>query len=293
MILFLKLSKTTVIKSRSKTLTVFYFAWHDSILGMNIPILFENNDILIINKPAGLVVHPDGKTNEPTVVDWILEHYPSINGVGENMILHHKDTEIEINRPGIVHRIDRDTSGILVIAKTQDSFEFLKQQFKDRSVHKTYTALVYEHIKSDEGTINEPIGRDSKDFRKKIAGKTARGMLRDAETHYRVIERYVDTRSKKDKQGNYSKYTLVECMPVTGRTHQIRVHMKWLNHPIVADTLYKGKRKEVLGMERTALHATRIECISREGTEIIVEAPLPEDMQNVINSLSIVSATLY
>ena len=260
---------------------------------MNIPILFENDDLLIINKPAGLVVHPDWKNTEPSVVDWILEHYPNINGVGENMTLHHKDTEIQINRPGIVHRIDRDTSGILVIAKTQDSFEFLKQQFKDRSIHKTYTALVYEHIKSDEGDINEPIGRDSKDFRKKIAGKTARGMLRDAETHYRVIERYVDTSSKKDKQGNHPKYTLVECMPVTGRTHQIRVHLKWLNHPIVADVLYKGKRKEMLGMDRTALHATRIECISREGTKVQVEAPLPHDMQNALDSLSIAEARLY
>lgn len=260
---------------------------------MNIPILFENDDILIINKPEGLVVHPDGKNNEPSVVDWILEHYPSIIGVGENMILHHKDTEIEINRPGIVHRIDRDTSGILVIAKTQDSFEFLKQQFKDRSIHKTYTALVYEHVKSDEGIINEPIGRDSKDFRKKIAGKTARGMLRDAETHYRVIERYSDTTSKKDKQGNYPKYTLLECMPVTGRTHQIRVHLKWLNHPIVADSLYKGKRKELLGMERTALHAARIEFISHGGIQVKVEAPLPDDMQQALNSLSIAEAKLY
>lgn len=262
-------------------------------MSMNIPILFENDDLLIINKPAGLVVHFDGKTEEPSVVDWLLEHYPEINGVGENMIIQHKDREIIINRPGIVHRIDRDTSGILVIAKTQDSFSFLKEQFKSRKIHKTYQALVYGHLTQDEGTITEPIGRDSKDFRKKIAGKTARGMLRDAETHYHVIERYVDPSSKKDKQGNYSKYTLVECMPVTGRTHQIRVHLKWLNHPIVADSLYKGKRKEMLGMARTALHAARIEFTSHAGVGIKVEAPLPKDMQSVLDSLSIAKAGLY
>lgn len=253
---------------------------------MNSSILFENSEFLIINKPSGLVVHGDGKTDEPSVVDWILENYPDIEGVGENMIISHKDQEIEINRPGIVHRIDRDTSGILVIAKTQDSFEFLKEQFKSRNVHKTYQALVYGDIKSDKGTINEPIGRDSKDFRKKMAGNSARGMLRDAETSYRVIERYQDL-TKKDKQGQYEKYTLVTCMPVTGRTHQIRVHLKWLNHPIVADPLYRGKRKEVIGMNRAALHAAEIQFTDRQGEMIRVTASLPEDFQKMLNSLSI------
>lgn len=259
---------------------------------MNIPILFENDDLLIINKPAGLVVHADGRNHEPTLVDWIIERYPEINGVGESMTIHHKDTQIVINRPGIVHRIDRDTSGILVIAKTQGSFEFLKEQFKSRNIHKTYYALVYGDIKQNEGTINEAIGRDSKDFRKKIAGKTARGMVRDAQTNYRVVERYVDLR-KKDKQGKYEKYTLVECMPVTGRTHQIRVHLKWLNHPIVADHLYKGKRKEVLGLSRIALHAANIEFISPVGANINISAELPNDIQTALDSLSIASAELY
>ena len=253
---------------------------------MNIPILFENQNILVINKPAGLVVHSDGKTNEPTVADWILENYPEINGVGENMIITHKDKEIELNRPGIVHRIDRDTSGVLVIAKTQASFEHLKSYFKNKEMYKTYVALVYGHVKNDKGIIDQVIGRHTKDFRMKMAGQSARGQLREAQTEYRVLGRYCDP-NKKDKQGKYHEYTLLECRPKTGRTHQIRVHLKYLNHPIVADSLYRGKRKEFLGLDRTALHALGISFIDVDGNNISVEAPLPDDMQSAIDSLSI------
>jgi len=251
---------------------------------MNIDILFENKNLLIINKPSGLVVHSDGKTNEPSVADWVLEMYPEINGVGENMLINHKGQEIELNRPGIVHRIDRDTSGVLVIAKTQESFDHLKQLFKDREIHKTYQALVYGHIKENTGTINQPIGRHTKDFRMKMAGEHARGKLREAVTTYKVIHRYVDE-SKKDKQGQFEKYTLVECKPKTGRTHQIRVHLKWLNHPIVADSLYRGKRKELLGLERTALHAQAISFSDVSGETINISVDVPSNILNVLNNL--------
>ncbi len=252
---------------------------------MNIPILFENEHLLVINKPTGLVVHSDGKTNEPTVVYWILENYPEINGVGENMLVKDReDNDIELNRPGIVHRIDRDTSGCLVIAKTQASFDHLKQQFKDRLVEKTYQALVYGWIKEGEGVIDQPIGRSSKDFRMKQAGSYARGHLRDALTEYTVIDRYTDPQ-KKDKQGSPEKYTLVECRPKTGRTHQIRVHLKWLNHPIVSDSLYAGKRKQVLEMHRTALHAFSIALHDLDGNDVYTTAPLPDDMQDALNYL--------
>ena len=254
---------------------------------MNIEILFENKHVLVINKPSGLVVHGDGKTKERTVVDWILENYPDIHGVGENMFIHHKGTEIELHRPGIVHRIDRDTSGILVITKTEESFQDIKEKFKKRKIEKTYQAIVYGHIKNKEGAINQPIGRHSKDFRMKVAGNHARGTLREAETTYHVIERYVDEHSKKDVQGQFQKYTLVECSPKTGRTHQIRVHLKWLNHPIVADSLYKGKRKELLGLQRTALHAYSIRFVDVEDNLIHVTAPFPEDMKVAIDSLSV------
>ncbi|MFT7328359.1 MAG: 23S rRNA pseudouridine1911/1915/1917 synthase [Crocinitomicaceae bacterium] len=254
---------------------------------MNIDILFENKNLLVINKPSGLVVHSDGKTDEPNVVDWVLENYPEINGVGENMIINHKGQEIELNRPGIVHRIDRDTSGALVVAKTQRSFDHIKQLFKERNTKKTYQALVYGLIKDDSGLIDQPIGRHSKDFRMKMAGQNARGQLREAQTEYRVIERYVDLNTKKDIQGQYQKYSLVECKPKTGRTHQIRVHLKWLNNPIVADSLYRGKRKEVLGLDRTALHAYGIEFNDVDGEHIFVSVALSKDIQSAVDSLSL------
>ena len=252
---------------------------------MNIEILFENKNILVINKPAGLVVHSDGKTDEPNVVDWILEHYPEINGVGENMFVRGKgDNEIELNRPGIVHRIDRDTSGCLVIARTQKSFEDLKQKFKERKIQKTYRTLVYGWPKNKSGIIDAPIGRSNKDFRMKQAGEHARGQLRDAETEYRVLEYFEDQR-KKNKQGQFEKYTLVECSPKTGRTHQIRVHLKFINHPIVADSLYRGKRKEYLGLERTALHAYSIQFTDVSNEEIFVKSEITDDMISSINIL--------
>ena len=252
---------------------------------MNIPILFENEHLLVINKPAGLVVHSDGRTDEPTLVDWILENYPDIQGVGENMFIAHKGNDIEINRPGIVHRIDRETSGILVIAKTQDSFLHLKQQFKNRKVEKNYHAICHGRIKQDSGEITEPIGRHAKDFRKKIAGNTARGKVREAHTDYLVIDRYEDRKDKKDIQGKYPAYTYVEARPKTGRTHQIRVHLKWLNHPIIGDTLYEGKRSTSF-IERTALHAQGISLVDNSGEEISVTCPLPDDMKNVLSMLS-------
>ena len=252
---------------------------------MNIEILFENKNVLVINKPTGLVVHSDGKTDEPNVVDWVLENYPEIDGVGENMIVKNREKiEIELNRPGIVHRIDRDTSGILIIAKTQESFLDLKQKFKDREIKKTYHALVYGSPKNQIGIIDAPIGRSNKDFRMKQAGNHARGTLRDAETHYRVLENFED-QGKKNNQGSFEKYSLIECSPKTGRTHQIRVHMKFINHPIVADSLYRGKRKEVLGLKRTALHAHSIKFIDVDGNNIFVESEIASDIVDSINLL--------
>ena len=249
---------------------------------MSIKILFENKNIIIIKKPTGLVVHSDGKTHEPTVVDWILEHYPEINGVGENMIITDKDdNESEINRPGIVHRIDRDTSGILVIAKTQESFLDLKEKFKNREIVKKYQALVYGWPKNETGIIDAAIGRSNKDFRMKQAGPGARGQLRDAQTEYRVLDYYEDQR-KKNKQKQFEKYALLECSPKTGRTHQIRVHLKFINHPIVADSLYRGKRKECLGLDRTALHAYSIEFTDIDGNNIFVKSEMDADITETI-----------
>lgn len=252
---------------------------------MRIPVLFENNNYLIINKPSGLVVHADGKTFERTVVDWIEEEYPEIFGVGENMVVHGREgKEVEIKRPGIVHRIDRDTSGCLVIAKNQGSFDYLKTLFKERKVQKEYKALVYGSIKRDNGIIDAPIGKSRKDFRMKMAGAHARGELREAITNYVVQERYEDL-NQVDKQKQTLKYTLVLLTPKTGRTHQIRVHLKYLNYPIVSDPLYAGKRKKALGIERTALHAYRISFQEKDGTVIDVHCDVPDDISQALNTL--------
>lgn len=248
-------------------------------------VLLETSDYLIINKPAGLVVHADGKTSEPTLVDWILVNYPDIQGVGENMLVKGKEgEEIVLERPGIVHRIDRDTSGCLIIAKNQDSFIHLKEQFQTHRVKKTYQAIVYGRVKNDTGSIDVPIGKHRVDFRLRDAGPGARGTLREAHTVYRVIERYEDV-TKRDKQKQTYKYTLLELSPTTGRTHQIRVHLKYINYPIVADPLYAGKRKPELGLHRTALHAESVQFMDRKGNLVTTRVETPEDMQNALRLL--------
>lgn len=244
---------------------------------MNIDILFENENILVLNKPAGLVVHADGKINEPNLCGWIMENYPELEGVGENMIINHRGGEIEINRPGIVHRIDRDTSGCILVAKNQESFENLKKQFQEKSIKKAYRTLVYENIVQDQGVIDTVIGRHPKDFRRKMAGDSARGELREAKTLFQVIERYRD--------GRGHLYTYLEAYPQTGRTHQIRVHLQSRGNPILADVLYKGRHKENLHMKRMALHAYKIAFTDMDGKEYLVKADLPKDFQNIFKRL--------
>lgn len=242
--------------------------------GMKIPILYEDKDVVVINKPAGLVVHPDGKTKEKTLVDWILAEYPRAKNVGEPIILN--DGE-KILRPGIVHRIDRDTSGVLIIAKTKKAYEFLKEQFKERKVHKTYNAFIYGEMKDERGMIDRPIGRSPSDFRKWSSTRGARGEIRDAITYFKVL---------KVKDG----ISFVEAMPKTGRTHQIRVHFTAINHPILQDSLYAQKfyleKENQLGFKRTALHARQIEITIPSGKEIKVIAPYPEDFENAIKEIN-------
>lgn len=240
---------------------------------MEIPIIFENNDILVLNKPAGVMVHADGKTNQQTVADWLVQHYPEQRSVGEAW--HAKLPREDFPRAGIAHRLDKDTSGCLLVAKNQASFEYLKQQFKDRSIHKQYHALVYGHVKEDEGVIEQPIGRSAKDFRMWSAQRGARGRMREALTEYRVIKRF---------ESHGELFTLLALFPRTGRTHQIRVHLKYINHPIVADTLYAGKRvsqSHNFGLKRQALHARALRFCDQEGKEISVEAPYPQDFVEI------------
>ncbi len=223
-----------------------------------IEILYEDKDILAINKPAGLVVHSDGRTQEPSVADWFVSKYPEAKDVGEKLG--------EINRPGIVHRIDRETSGVLLLAKTPEGHAHLKGQFKNREIEKIYHLFVHGNVKEDRGTINLPIARSASNFKKWSAQRGSRGERREALTYFEVLKRAEDKLA-----------TFVEAKPKTGRTHQIRVHFQALHYPVVCDSLYAPKKPALLGFERLALHAKSIAFKNLSGEKIILEAPYPED----------------
>ncbi len=237
-------------------------------------ILYEDENLLVINKPAGLVVHADGRGDEPTLVDWLVAKYPEIKDVGEPPInLKASSSKPQaILRSGIVHRLDKGTSGAMVVAKNQPTFEFLKKQFQSRKVQKNYHALVWGNFKEDSGVIDKPIGRSKKDFRKKTSLKDATGEMREAVTEWRVLKRARD-------------FTLIEARPKTGRTHQIRVHMKAINHPIVGDELYGPGRPTPKGLGRPALHSYSIKFTDMDGKEISVVAPYPEDFSQIVGNL--------
>ena len=247
---------------------------------MRIKVLYEDKDILAIDKPSGISVHPDGRSKEKTITDWVLENYPKLKGVGEPMTFDGK----EIVRPGIVHRLDKDTSGVLVLAKNKKTYEFLKKQFQDREIKKTYLAIVSGWVKNESAIIDNPIGRSPSDFRRRLAGRGARGELRPAVTMYKVIKRFEDE--------NKNKFTYLEISPKTGRTHQIRVHMKYLNHPVACDSLYNPTGACPAGLKRLALHAKSIEfsALGRSASgekdlkdkTIKVESPLPKDIERVV-----------
>lgn len=239
-----------------------------------IEILLETPDFLVINKPAGLVVHGDGKHKEATVVDWFLKKYPESEGVGEAMEIEHAGETIEIPRSGIVHRLDRDTSGVLVLAKNQETFDFFKQQFKNHTIKKKYVAVVFGWPRDERGIIEQPIGRSRSDIRAWTTKSSARGTMRDAITRFTV--------KKKFTVGD-QKYALVDLYPQTGRTHQLRVHMAHMGHPIVCDPIYSGKKVTSLPLERTALHAEQITFKAPNGKDSIVIAPMPADLAKIVS----------
>ena len=232
-------------------------------------ILYEDSDVVVINKPAGLVVHSDEKTKEKTLVDWVLEKYPETKNVGEPG---KTSTGEVVPRPGIVHRLDRETSGVMLVAKTEKSFQNLKEQFQAHEIKKIYHAFVYGGMKNDIGTIDRPIGRSNKDFRMWSAQRGARGEIREAITDYKVI-------SRKDA------YSFVEITPKTGRTHQIRVHFKAINYPLVADSLYAPGHENTLGFRRLALHSYQITFKDLKGKSQTVTAPYPSDFEMAVHTL--------
>jgi len=270
---------------------------------MKIKILYEDKNILVIDKPAGISVHGDGKKKEETIADWVLSNYPSIKNVGEPIQLRIKNEELRIIRPGIVHRLDKETSGVLIVAKNQKTFLFLKEQFMNHKVKKVYRAFVYGYVSDPKaslltggrGVINVPIGRSSKDIRAYTAGRGARPPLREAVTEYIVLERF--SLEKKDDltpqppllikergQRGEVNFSYIEAYPKTGRTHQIRVHMRYINHPVVADPIYRGAKEKALGMKRMALHSYSATFTLPTGEIKTIESPLPADFKKVIKT---------
>lgn len=231
-----------------------------SVEAENIPlcIVYEDDQIMVVNKPKGMVVHPAVGNYTGTLVNAIMYHcgerLSSINGVV---------------RPGIVHRIDKDTSGLLMIAKTNLAHESLSMQLAEHSITRRYQALVYHNFKEDEGVIDAPIGRDPKD-RLKMA--VTEKNSKHAVTHYRVLERF-------------GKYTLMELELETGRTHQIRVHMSYLKHPLVGDMVY-GPKKHTLPVEGQMLHAKVIGFIHPVTSKYMeFDSELPEYFTDILNKL--------
>jgi 23S rRNA pseudouridine1911/1915/1917 synthase len=232
-----------------------------------IKVLYEDTNILAIDKPSGIAVHADLRSKEKTVADWVLKKYPRMKQVGE--------PQGDMPRPGIVHRLDKETSGVLLLAKNQKAYEHLKKQFQGRTIKKIYNAIVNGQPKTDKGVINKPIGRSPSDFRRYLAGRGARGEMRDAVTEYKVLKRF---------NSGVNKFSFLEISPKTGRTHQIRVHLKFLNYPVVCDSLYNPKNPCPKGIKRLALHAKSIEFKDLKGKNVIVESPLPKEFKKVVES---------
>ena len=251
---------------------------------MKINILYENEYILALDKPSGLLVHADGRTKEETLVDWLNQNYPNLKEVGEEQTLQNLPAQPDgktIKRSGIVHRLDKDTSGVIVVAKTKEAYQFLKEQFQNRKVIKIYNAVVWGNFLAEkmEGIIDKPIGRSSSDFRKWSAEYGAKGELREAETEYKVL-------SQGENEGK--KFAYLEVRPKTGRTHQIRVHLKSISHPVVCDKLYGTRlinKEKCLGFDRLALHAFSIRLKLPDNTDITIESPLPPEFENALNLL--------
>lgn len=257
-------SKSSVVLKEGDKITVIFpvepivAQTHIPVNDLVLPIIYRNEHFLIIQKPAPLLVHqPATVSSEPSVVDWLIAHFKEAATVGY------------LDRPGIVHRLDKDTSGLLIIALTNYAHLEFSKLFKDRKVHKTYLAVVEGHPEP-EGTINYPIGRSMSDRKKMAAFKVEPlGLkLREATTHYRVLEYFKNS-------------ALVEVKPVTGRTHQIRVHCAAIGHPIIGDIVYGHKSKLI---NRQALHAHELSFIF-DGENYHFVADLPDDFTQLLTHL--------
>jgi len=230
------------------------------LIAENIPldIIFENEDLVVVNKPAGMVVHPSPGHDSGTLVHAALGHIPELEGIGGE------------ERPGIVHRLDKDTSGLIVIAKNERAHRWLQEQFKSRKVEKIYLALVDGKPPTPAGRVEAPIGRNT--THRKLMAVVPLDKGREAVSEYRTLE-------------SFHSHTLLEIHPLTGRTHQIRVHMAFLGCPVAADMVY-GKRKPTVDLDRHFLHAHKLKIVlPGEKQARIFEASLPQELQFVLEHL--------
>ena len=226
-----------------------------------IEIIYEDDDIIVVNKPKGLVVHPANGNPDGTLVNAIMAICKeSLSGIGGEL------------RPGIVHRLDKDTSGLLIVAKNDKAHINMSEEIKNRKVKKTYIALVRGNVPEDNATINMPIGRSIKDRKKMAVTKTGK----EAITHFKVLNRYTT---------NKGSYTLLEIKIDTGRTHQIRVHMAEIGYPVIGDEVYSNGKNE-FGIHGQCLHAKKLEFKHPiTGKDMVLEAPLPEYFKEIIDKL--------
>lgn len=230
-----------------------------------IRVIYEDKNFLALYKPAGVLVHQinlKSKTKnlkpESILVDWLLKRFPEVKNVGDE----------PQTRPGIVHRLDKDTSGVILVARNQKYFDYLKNLFQTRQIKKTYLALVYGKLEPKTGVIKKPISFKLGSIKRTVW----KGRLeKEAITEYKVIK-------------FFPLFSLVEVMPKTGRTHQIRVHLSSIGHPIVGDSLY-GPKENPFGLKRQFLHAKSLEFNTEEGKRIKIEAELPEELKNIIFKL--------
>lgn len=231
-------------------------------------IIYEDKDVIVLNKQAGISVHPSVNEPKGTLIDALLAKYPELKGVGEDPL-----------RPGIVHRLDKDTSGLLVVARNQKTFEFLKKEWQSSQVIKKYLALVWGHPK-DKGEIKSELTRSLKDFRRRMVIRSDKNRTKElkgklAITEYKVVK-------------SYKGFSLVEVFPKTGRMHQIRIHMASLGHPVVGDKVY-GKRREISGglspVGRQFLHAFYLSFSLPDGKKLALETDLPEDLEKILAKL--------
>lgn len=232
-------------------------------------IVYENDDFLVINKPSGLITHKKNvEDTQPTVVDWVLKNYSELEDIGEPFIASGK----EVPRAGIVHRLDKDTSGLMVVAKNNDAFFYFKNLFQTRKIKKYYLALAHGQLKEPKGVISSPLGRIGLKRTTRVTGKKLIDK-KEAETEYKTIKKYKD-------------YTLLELMPKTGRTHQLRVHLNSIGHPVAGDIVYGFKKlSPPPGLNRLFLHAYKLEFPAIDGKLFVLEADLPEDLSRPLENI--------